>query len=271
MEGQNIEIEYRYAEGKQDQFPELAAELVHRNVDIIIVAGGDVLIWAAKNATPTIPIVMMGGGVDPVEAGLIKSLSRPGGNVTGLTNLSRKLGGKRLELLKEAVPKVSRVAVLYDPGSGSEREVKETLPFAARALSLTVRPWIVRKAADFDSVFTEMSKERPDGLYVPARGQLITKNEQKIANFALGNRLPSVYSYGAGVEAGGLLYYGADLTDLYQRVVIYVDRIIKGTKPADLPVEQPTKFELIINLRTAQQIGLAIPPNILARADRVIR
>jgi putative ABC transport system substrate-binding protein len=207
MEGQNIEIEYRYAEGKQDQFPELAAELVHRNVDII----------------------------------------------------------------KETVPKVSRVAVLYDPGSGSEREVKETLPFAARALSLTVRPWIVRKAADFDSVFTEMSKERPDGLYVPARGPLITKNEQKIANFALGNRLPSVYSYGAGVEAGGLLYYGADLTDLYQRVVIYVDRIIKGTKPADLPVEQPTKFELIINLRTAQQIGLAIPPNILARADRVIR
>jgi putative ABC transport system substrate-binding protein len=271
VEGQDIAIEYRYAEGKQDRFPKLAAELVHLNVDIIVVLGGDILVQAAKDATKTIPIVMTGGGLDPVEAGLVESLARPGGNVTGLTNLSRKLGGKRLELLKEAVPKLTGVALLYDPASGSEREVKEVLPVAARALGLRVRSWEVRDAADFEKIFAAISRDRPDGLYVPARGPLINANEKRIADFALESRLPSVYSYGAGVEAGGLMYYGADLADIYRRVAWYVERILKGAKPADLPVEQPTKFELIINLRSAKQIGLTIPPNVLARADRVIK
>ena len=168
IEGQNIAIEYRYAEGKRDRFPELAAELVRLKVDIIVVAGGDRLIRAAKNATKTIPIVMMGAGSDPVEAGLVESLARPGGNVTGLTNLSRELGGKRLELLKEAVPKLARVAVLYDPAiPASVREVKEVLPVAARALGLTIQPWEVRDADDFERVFAALSKQRPDGLYVP--------------------------------------------------------------------------------------------------------
>jgi putative ABC transport system substrate-binding protein len=271
MEGQNIAIEYRYAGGKQDLFPKLAAELVRLKVDIIVLSGGDILIRAAKNVTNTIPIVMIGGGLDPVEARLVDSLARPGGNVTGLTNLSRKLGGKRLELLKELVPKVDRLAVLYDPRSGSELEVKEILPVAARALGLTVRSWKVGDAGEFENIFAAISKERPDGLYVPARGPLISANEKRITDFALKSRLPSVYSYRAGVDAGGLMYYGADFADIYRRVATYVDRILKGAKPADMPVEQPTTFELIINLKTAKQIGVMIPPNVLARADKVIK
>ena len=178
IEGQNIAIEYRYAEGKIDRAPELAAELVRLKVDIIVVAGGDGTIRAAKNATKTIPIVMMGTGADPVEAGLVESLARPGGNVTGITILTRELGGKRLELLKEAVPKVARVAVLYDPAApGSVREVKEVLPAAARALGLTIQPWEVRAADDFDRVFAAMGKQRPDGLYVAAGPlMMLTKN-----------------------------------------------------------------------------------------------
>ena len=271
MEGQNIAIEYRYAEGKQDRFPKLAAELVRVKVNVIVVLGGDILIQAAKNATKTIPIVMTGGGLDPVGAGLVESLARPGGNVTGLTNISRKLGGKRLELLKEAVPKLARVAVIYDPASSSELEVKEVLPVAARALGLMVRSWEVRAAADFEKIFAAISKERADGIYVPARGPLMTANEKRIADFALMSRLPSVYSYKAGVEADGLMYYGADLADIYRRVATYVDKILNGAKPADLPVEQPTKFELVINLKTAKQIGLTIPQTVLIRADKVIR
>ena len=172
IEGQNIAIEYRYAEGKRDRLPELAAELVRLKVDIIVVAGGAAMIQAAKNATKTIPIVMVGGGIDPVEAGLVESLARPGGNVTGITNLTRELGGKRLELLKEAVPKVARVAVLYDPAvPGSVREVKEVLPVAARALGLTIQPWEVRAADDFEKVFAALNKQRPDGLYVTRRAR----------------------------------------------------------------------------------------------------
>ena len=234
IEGQNITIEYRYAEGRQDLFPKLAAELVHLNVDIIVVLGGDILVQAAKNATKTIAIVITGGGLDPVEAGLVESLASPGANVTGLTNLSRKLGGKRLELLKEAVPKVAHVAVLYDPASGSEVEVKEDLPVAARALGLTLRPWEVRAADDLEKIFASMRKERADGLYVPARGPLMNANEKRIADFALKSGLPSVYSYRAGVDAGGLVYYGADLAHIYRRVAYYVDKILKGAKPAGL-------------------------------------
>ena len=271
IEGQNITSEYRYAEGKIDRYPELAAELVRLKVDIIVVSVGAALVRAAKNATKTIPIVMMGVPSDPVAAGLIESLARPGGNVTGLTSLERELGGKRLELLKEAVPKVGRVAVLYEPAvPGSVLEVKEDLPAVARALKLTIQPWEVRAADDFEKVFAAMVKERPDGLYVTG-GVLMRNNDKRIVRFALKSRLPSVYVRRESVDAGGLMYYGADVTDSYRRVAYFVDRILKGAKPSELPVEQPTKFELVINLKTAKQIGLTIPPNVLVRADRVIR
>jgi putative ABC transport system substrate-binding protein len=271
IEGQNIAFEYRHAEGKQDRFPELAAELVRLKVDIIVVAGGAIPTRAAKNATKTIPIVMA-GGPDPVEAGLVESLARPGGNVTGVTTLSTELGGKRLELLKEAVPKIARVAVLYDPTvAASVRDVKEVLPVAARALGLTIQPWEVRAADDFEKVFAALSKQRPDGLYVPAGGALMRANQERIAGLAIKSRLPSVYYNREAVDAGGLMYYGADLADSYRRAATYVDKILKGTKPADLPVEQPKKFELVINLKTAKQIGLTIPQSMLYRADRVIK
>ena len=274
IEGQNIASEYRYAEGKRDRYPELAADLVRLKVDIIVVAGGTGPagpVRAAKNATKTIPIVMVGGGLDPVEAGLIESLARPGGNLTGLTSLSRELGGKRLELLKEAVTKLARVAVLYDPANPtSVPDVKEVLPAAARALKLTLQSAEVRGANELDKVFAVLNKQRPDGLYVLG-GSLMRANEKRIADFALKTRLPSTYVFREAVEAGGLMYYGADDTESYRRVATYVDKILKGAKPADLPIEQPTKFELLINLKTAKQIGLTIPQKVLARADRVIR
>jgi putative ABC transport system substrate-binding protein len=270
VEGQNIAIEYRYTEGKVDRYPELAAELVRLKVDIILV-GGTRLIQAAKNATKTIPIVMVGLGADPVEAGHVESLARPGGNVTGVTNLSPELGGKRLELLKEAVPKLARVAVLYEPASRpSVLEVKEVLPVAARALGLTVRSWEVRAANGFEKVFDTLNKQRPDGLYVTTGG-LMSYNRKRIVGFALKSRLPSVYQSREYVDAGGLMSYGADLADSNRRVAYYVDRILKGAKPADLPVEQPTKFELAINLKTAKQIGVTIPQSLLYRANKVIK
>ena len=270
IEGQNIAIDYRYMEGKPDRAPALAAELVHLKVDVIVVAGGSGPIEAGKNATKTIPIVMAALAADPVELRLVESLARPGGNVTGLTTLSRELGGKRLELLKEAVPKLTRVAVLYYPVPQSVVEVKEDLPVAARSLGLTIQPWAIRAAAGFDRVFAAIDKQRPDGLYVTSGG-LMNVNQKLIAGFALKSRLPSVYYNRVTVETGGLMSYGADLADSYRRVAIYVDKILKGAKPAELPVEQPTKFELVVNLKTANQIGLAIPPNVLARADRVIK
>jgi putative tryptophan/tyrosine transport system substrate-binding protein len=272
IEGQNIAFEYRYAEGKPDRYPELAAELVRLKVDIIVVPGGDIPIRAAKNTTKTIPIVMVGQGLDPVESGLIESLARPGGNVTGITNLGAELGGKRLELLKEAVPKLDRVAVLYDRAiPRSVLEAKEVLPVAASAMGLTIQPWEVRAADAFDTVFAAISKWHPDGLYVLGTGTLMRTNEKRTIGFALKSRLPSVYVNRGAVEVGGLMYYGADFADSYRRVAYYVDRILKGAKPAELPVEQPTKFELVINLKTAKQIGVMIPPNVLARADKVIK
>jgi putative ABC transport system substrate-binding protein len=272
IDGQSIAIEYRYAEGKVDRAPELATELVRLKVDIIVVASGDQWIRAAKNATRTIPIVMTGQGSDPVRAGFIESLARPGGNVTGLTALNRELGGKRLELLKEAVPKLSRVAVLYDPANPpSSHEVKELLPADARALKLTIQPWEIRAVDDIEKVFAALNKQRPDGLYPFTAGPLMRPNQKRIVDFALKSRLPSIYSSRAYVEAGGLMSYGADLADRYRRVAIYVDKILKGAKPADLPVEQPTKFELAINLKTAKQIGVTIPQSLLYRADKVIK
>jgi putative tryptophan/tyrosine transport system substrate-binding protein len=271
IEGQNIAIEYRYAEGKNDRLPGLATELVRLKVDIIVVAAGDVTIRAAKNATKTIPIVMMGTG-DPVRAGHVESLARPGGNVTGLTSLNRELGGKRLELLKEAVPKLARVAVLYDPAlPPTLHEVKELLPADAHALKLTIQPWEIRAVDDFEKVFAALNKQRPNGLYALIAGGVMRPNRKRIVGFALKSRLPSVSSSEEFVDAGGLISYAADDADSYRRVAIYVDKILKGAKPADLPVEQPTKFELVINLKTAKQIGVTIPQSLLYRADRVIR
>jgi ABC-type uncharacterized transport system substrate-binding protein len=271
IEGQNIAIEYRYAEGKPDRFPALAAELVGLKVDIIVVGGGNRIVPAAKNATKTIPIVMTGPGLDPVEAGFVESLARPGGNVTGLTNLGMELGEKRLELLKEAVPKVARVAVLYDRANPSGvLSVKEVLPVAARALGLTVRSWDVRDAGGFERVFTALNKDRPDGLYLLG-GELMIANEKRTIGFALKSRLPSVYANREAVEAGGLMYYGADTADNSRLAATYIDKILKGAKPGDLPVQQPTKFELVINLKTAKEIGVTIPQKVLARADKVIR
>jgi putative tryptophan/tyrosine transport system substrate-binding protein len=271
IEGNNIVMEYRYAAGKVDRAPELAAELVRLKVDIILIAGGPTQSRAAKNATTTIPIVMMGDGADPVETGLVESLARPGGNVTGLTLLNRELGGKRLELLKEAVPKLARVAFLHDPANPyNKRELKEILPPAARSLGLTIQPWPIQDANALEKELAAMGKQRPDGMYSTSSRQMIAI-ERRIAEFALKSGLPSVYAWREAVEAGGLMYYGADRADSYRRVAYYVDKILKGTKPADLPVEQPKKFELVFNLKTAKQIGLTIPPNVLARADRVIR
>jgi putative ABC transport system substrate-binding protein len=267
IEGQNIAIEYRYAEEKPDRYPELAADLVGLKVDIIVAAGGSAMVQVAKNATKTIPILMTGLGANPVEGGLVESLARPGGNVTGLTNRSGELGGKRLELLKEAVPKLARVAVFYDPvNAGNLREMKEVIPVVARELRLTIQPKEVRAVDDLDKVFAGLNKQRPDGLYVPG-GPQMNAIRKRSAGFALKSRLPSVYGSKETVEAGGC----ADFADSYRRIAYYADRILKGAKPADLPVEQPIKFEFIINLKAAKQIGLTIPPNVLARADRVNR
>jgi putative tryptophan/tyrosine transport system substrate-binding protein len=269
-EGQNLAIEYRYTEGNRDRASAHAAEVVRLKVDIIVV-GTPRYIRTVMNATKTIPIVMMGSGTDPVVAGLIESLARPGGNVTGLTLLSEELGGKRLELLKETVPNLARVAVLLDPAApGTVSEVKDALPVAARGLGLTLRSWEVRDANAIERVFAALNKERPDGVYVPS-GPLFRDNQKRIVDLALKGRLPSVYGGRQAADVGGLMSYGADLADSYRRVAYFVDKILKGAKPADLPVEQPKKFELAINLKTAKQIGVTIPPNVLARADKVIK
>jgi putative ABC transport system substrate-binding protein len=220
IEGKNIVIEYRYAEGKPDRLPALVAELVRLKVEVIVSAG-PLPTRAAKEATVTIPIVMTNEG-DPVEAGFVESLARPGGNVTGITNINRELGGKRLELLKEAVTKVARVAVLYEPIMGSVHQVKEVLPAAARGLWLTIKPWEVRAADDFERVFAAITKWHPDGLYVPAAGPVMRINQTRIVGFALKSRLPSMYSLRLFVDAGGLMYYGADIADSYRRVAYYV-------------------------------------------------
>jgi putative ABC transport system substrate-binding protein len=270
MEGQNIAIEYRYAEGKGDRIHDLVRELVDIKVDAIVVAGGGRTIRAAKDAAKTTPIIMVGEGIDPVQAQLVESLARPGGNITGITNLSRELGGKRLEVFKEAVPKLASVAALYDPAIPNNVLLVKEIEAAAGPLRLTVRPWEIRAVDDFGKVFAALHKDRPDGIYVVG-GPLMYANSKRTIGFALKSRLPSIYTRTQNVDAGGLIYYGPDLEVSYRRVAYYVDKILKGAKPADLPVEQPTKFELVINLKTAKQIGLTIPPNVLARADRVIR
>ena len=243
---------------------------MRRKVEIILVSGNRA-ISAAKNATKTIPIVMIGQGIDPIVAGFVESLAHPGGNVTGITNLSPELVGKRLELLKESIPKLTRVVVLYDPAApAGVRSVKDDLPDAARALKLTIQPLEVRDAGDFDKVFAAMGKHHPDGIYVFGSA-LMVANQKRTISFALKSRLPSLYDTKDAVEAGGFMSYGADQADGYRRVAYCVDRILKGAKPADLPVEQPMKFELAINLKTAKQIGVTIAPEVLARANKLIK
>jgi len=264
-QGKNIAIEHRYAEGRIHLFAELAAELVGSKLDLIV-TGGTEATRAARNPTKTIPIVMVGVGVDPVETGL----ARPGGNITGFTNLSTGISGKRLELLKEAAARIARVAVLSNPADESNLLVAKEAQTAARSLGLTIRTWDVQGPDSFQNVFAALSKDRPDGLLLPG-GPLINGNESRIAGFALKSRLPSMFTRKSAVDAGGLISYGVDSLDHYRRAATYVDKILKGAKPADLPVEQPTKFEFVINLKTAKQIGLTIPQKVLIRADRVIR
>jgi putative ABC transport system substrate-binding protein len=267
IEGQNLIIEYRYAEGKLDRLPELAAELVRLKVDAIFVTSTSA-VQAAKKATTTVPIVSVSG--DPVGLGLVASLARPGGNVTGLANLTSELAGKRLELLKEVVPSVSRVAVLWNPvASSSALRMRET-EAAAPSLGIKLQPVEVREANDFERAFSALKRERADALF-PLRSPFISNHVKRIVELAAKNRVPGMYDASEFPEAGGLMSYGTMLPDLDRRAAVYVDKILKGAKPVDLPVEQPTKFELIINLKTAKQIGLTIPPNVLVRADKVIK
>ncbi len=268
VEGKNINIEYRYAEGKSDRLPELAADLVRLKVDVIVAAvNTDAL--AAKKATRAIPIVMASAG-DPVALGLVESLARPGGNITGLSQIAPELAGKRLELLKEIVPKLSRVAVLWNPqGTTSPLSWKE-IQLPARELGVQLHSLEVRSPSDFDKAFEEAARARAGALAIMP-DPLFAGNLKRIAELAAKSRLPSIFHLEEFVDSGGLVTYGVDRSDQFRRAATYVDKILKGTKPADLPVEQPTKFELVINLKTAKQIGLTIPPNVLARADKVIK
>jgi putative tryptophan/tyrosine transport system substrate-binding protein len=270
MEGENIIFEERWAEGNLDRLKDLAAELVERKVAVLVTFGGAAPATIAKKATSTIPIVMAAGGSDPVQAGIVASLARPGGNITGLANSFTELRGKQMELLKETVPKLSRVAVLWNPNSPSTDSGSSYTESEARALGLRFQSLEVRKADDFESVFQAARRDRVGAVLVTANPLIFTHFGQ-IARIALKNRLPTIHAQREFVEAGGLMMYGPSEADIYRRAAIYVDKILKGVKPSELPVERPSKFQLIFNLKTAKQIGLTIPPNVLMRADRVIK
>jgi putative tryptophan/tyrosine transport system substrate-binding protein len=268
VEGKNIVIEWRFAEGKLDRLPALAAELVRLKVDVIVTSGlGSTR--PANEATNTIPIVMT-QDPDPVGNGFVASLARPGRNITGLSTLSPELSGKRLELLKEIVPKLSRVAVLGTSTNASTAQALRETELAAGALAVKLQYLDVRGPKDIEAAFRAASKERADAVLVMG-GPVLASQRTQVLELAVKSRLPAIYEAGVNVEAGGLMSYGVSRTDLARRAATYVDKILKGAKPADLPVEQPKKFEFIINLKAAKQIGLTIPPNVLARADRVIR
>jgi putative ABC transport system substrate-binding protein len=266
VEGKNIAIDWRSAEGKGDRLPGLAAELVRRKVDVIVTSGGAPT-RAAKAVTSTIPIVLTNEG-DPVGTGLVASLARPGGNVTGLSTFAPELSGKRLEILREVIPKLSRVAVLGTPGTPGPT-LRELEP-VAKAFGVKLQYLDVQSPKDIETAFRAASKGRADAVLTLGNPILVSQRTQ-LADLAAKNRLPAIYHQAFYVEAGGLMFYGVKQLDLDRRAASYVDKILKGAKPAELPVEQPTKFEFIINLKGAKQIGLIIPPNVLARADRVIR
>ena len=268
IEDKNIAFEYRSTDNKLDRLPTLADELVRLKVDVLVTPGTAEAL-TLKNATRTIPIVFFGGG-DPVAAGLVDSLARPGGNITGFTSMGAVLAGKRLELLKETVPKLSRVALLWDPQDPSATQQWKESQLPARELGLQLDSMEVSSADKYESAFKEAIKARSAGLAVTS-GALVLSNQKRITELATKNRLPAIYPRKDFVTSGGLLSYGDDRTEPYMRAAVFVDKILKGTKPADLPVEQPKKFEFIINLKAAKQIGLTVPPNVLVRADRVIR
>jgi ABC-type uncharacterized transport system substrate-binding protein len=265
IDGKNILIDFRYGEGHEDRLPGMVAELIQLNVNVLVSTNSTAL-RAAKQASKSIPVVMV-TTVDPVSAGLVDSLARPGGNVTGLTRLTRELGGKRLELLKEVVPKVSKVGVLWDSESRRFKDYET----AARPLNIQLQTFEVRTPnPDFEGAFRAAVDGRVNAL-ITVSGGLTLSYPKRIAELAIKTRLPSMHERIEFVEAGGLVSYSTNDTEIFRRAASYVDKILKGTKPADLPIEQPKKFELVINLKTAKQIGLTIPPNVLARADRVIR
>jgi len=267
-EGHNILIEYRWAEGRYDRLPEFAAELVRLKVDVLLTAGTPGAL-AAKQATQTIPIVMAVSG-DAVGTGLVQSLARPGGNITGLTRMTRDLDGKRLELLKEVVPSLSRVAILLNPANPISARGWSEAQSPAKALRLKLEPAEVKAAEEFEAAFATIARQRPGGLFIIA-DQFLLAHRTQIVDFGARRSLPAISPYSEFVDAGGLMSYAANDPAMFRRAATYVDKILKGRKPADLPVEQPTKFELIINMRTAKQIGLTIPPNVLAQADKVIK
>jgi putative tryptophan/tyrosine transport system substrate-binding protein len=271
VEGRNLVIEYRDAEGNAERLPALAAALVALKVDVIVAAAGTPQALAAKQATRTIPIVFIGAG-DPVTSGLVTSLARPGGNVTGLSSLGPELVGKRLEQLKQAVPGVSRVAVLRQPGALGERTDKDMLKgaeVAARALGLRLQVVEARGPEDLDRAFSDMTRARADALTVLPSSMFFSE-QSRLVDLAAKTRLPTVYPWREFVDVGGFMAYGANFADLYRRAAVHVDKILKGAKPGDLPVEQPTTFELVINLKTAKALGLTIPPSVLGRADHVV-
>jgi putative ABC transport system substrate-binding protein len=268
VEGKNIVVEYRYAEGKQDRVRELADELARLKVDIVVSAG-PTLTRAAKEATGTIPIVMAFDD-DPVGNGFVASLARPGGNITGLSNLAQDLSGKQLELLKEIVPKLSRVAVFGTSTTPGNAESLKEIELAARAFGVQAKYLDILDPKDIDTAFQAARKGRADAVLVLSSA-IIFSQRRRFADLAVKNRLPVIFPQNEFVEDGGLMSYGPNYADLFRRAASYVDKILKGRTPADLPVEQPKKFEFIINLKAAKQIGLTIPPNVLARADKVIR
>jgi putative ABC transport system substrate-binding protein len=268
VEGKNIVIEYRYAEGKFDRIPSLAAELVRLKVDVIVTAG-PLPTHAAKEATTTIPIVMA-QDPDPVATGVVASLARPGGNITGLASLTPELSGKRLELLKETVPRLSRVAVLGTSTIPDNALSLKEMDLAAGALGVQLQFLDVLSSKDIETAFRAASKGRAYAVLV-LQSPIASSHRAEIADLAVKSRLPAMYPQSDYMDAGGLMFYGANTTDLYRRAATYVDKILKGRTPADLPVEQPMKFEFIINLKAAKQIGLTIPPAVLARADKVIK
>jgi putative ABC transport system substrate-binding protein len=268
VEQKNLTVEYRFAEGKEDRLLKIVTELVNSNVDIIV-TDGTAVTRAVKSATKTIPIVMASDG-DPVGNGFVVSLARPGGNITGLTNLLAGLSGKRLEVLKEAIPVISRVGILWNPDNPSSMTGFKETQGAAQSLGVQLQSLEVRKADDFDNAFKAATRNQTHALTVVSDSVMFA-HRARLLELAAKQKLPTMHTQSLWVEAGGFISYGTYFPDLYRRAAHYVDKILKGAKPGDLPVEQPTKFELVINLKTAKQIGLTIPPNVLARADRVIR
>jgi len=267
VEGQNLVIEWRSSEGRAERFPDLAAELVRLKVDLIV-ANAAPASHAAKHATTTIPVVVIAVS-DPVGQGLVASLARPAGNVTGLASLFPELAAKRLALLQEALPGVSRVAVLWNPANPGNVRIWKEVQVTAKTLDVTLQSREVRGPDDFKGAFAAMTKERPEAL-LTLDDPLIFRNQVSIVDFAARSRLPAMHAFRESVEAGGLMAYSANLPAMLRRAATYVDKILKGAKPADLPIEQPTKFELVINLKTAKALGLTIPPSLLGRADQVI-